>query len=131
MFEGVRRGIGGFKGFRGASKGHRGLRGGSRREGATSGVEREWRGTGESPDSLLELYEDNNEEDEPPPEGVSEPEGGVQLSSNDPAEPDLERADSDRIFVANIHPFATPQSICAVQTVSQLLADTPSSYLDP
>jgi hypothetical protein len=72
---------------------------------------------------LLELYEDNDEEDDPPPEGVSEPEGGVPLSSNDPTEPDVEIEDSDHIFVANIHPFASPQSIRAVQTVSQLLAE--------
>ena len=72
---------------------------------------------------LLELYEDNDEEDDPPPEGVSEPEGGVPLSLNNPAEPDLEIEDSDRIFVANIHLFAPSQSIRAVQTVSQRLAD--------
>ena len=72
---------------------------------------------------LLELYADNDEEDDPPPEDVSEPEGGVPLSSNDPTEPNVEIEDSDRIFVANIHPFASSQSIRVVQTVSQRLAE--------
>ena len=71
---------------------------------------------------LLELYEEDDKEDDPPHEGTSEPEGGVPLSSNAPTKPDIEDVeieDSDHIFVANIHLFAPPQSIHVVQTVSQ------------
>ena len=79
------------------------------------------------------LIEEIDDEDAPRHEGVNEPERGVPDSHDglpefregyyDADDDDVEIEDSDRIFVANIHPDSPPQSIRAMQTVSQRLAE--------